>query len=397
MNLLLLCDRFLPHAGGSRVYYYSLYKHLTAQFDDNVTILTKKVEGWERFDAQANGERFRIIRRFRPLADAKYYRLPQLLLPFADAALFVRSQGVDLVHAGDLFPQGLISMCLKKLLGVPYMVYCHGEEITQTDPRRYQPAVRNLIYNSANGVIAANEFARQGLMRVGVPESNIFKILPGVDSERFSPRPPNPDLVRRYGLQGKTVLLTVGRLVPRKGHSLVLQALARIRDRVPPFHYLIVGEGPERESIRSLATQLRLSGNVTFAGKVPEDQLPDFYNLCDVFVVASRIVDGDLEGFGMVFLEANAAGKPVLGGRTGGTSEAVIENSNGILVDPENIDELAIGLELFLSNADVRHRLGTAGLHRARTEFSWQAQARCLREVCETILERARAAPRSES
>jgi phosphatidylinositol alpha-1,6-mannosyltransferase len=392
MNILLLTDAFLPHAGGSRVYYYNLYRHLTEQFSDKVTILTKKVPGWKEFDSRASTDSLRLIRRYRPLHDLKYYKLPRIVPPLIDAVRLVRSNPVDLIHAGDLFPQGVIAMWIRKALGVPYVVYCHGEDLTQADHRRYQPRMRDAIYQCAERVIAANEFARRNLIRIGIPESKIVKILPGVDNVRFSPRPANPELVRRLGLQGKTVLLSVARLVARKGHSFVLQALARIRDKVPPFHYLIVGDGPEKTAISSLASELGLSKDLHLLGEVTDDQLPDFYRLCDLFVLANRDVEGDLEGFGMVFLEANAAGKPVVGGRTGGTSDAVLENFTGMLVDPENPDELAGALELLLNNPSLRYRLGNCGRERAVNEFCWHAQARLLRQTCLDIVTRQKTA-----
>lgn len=386
MKLLVLTDSFLPHAGGSRVYYYSLYRHLTEQFPDRVTVLTKKVPGWQDFDSRASSEALHIIRRFRPLPNWKYCQLPKLIPSLVQAAHFVRSHRVDMLHAGDLFPQSVIAMWLKQILGVPYATYCHGEEITQTDHRRFQPRVRNAVYLASDAVIAANGFARANLLRVGVPDEKIFMVLPGVDSERFSPRPPQPELVRKFGLQGKLTILSVGRLVERKGHSMVLRALARIRHSIPPFQYLIVGEGPEQAAIVALASELGLSEQVILAGKAKDQQLADIYNLSDLFVLANRVIDGDLEGFGMVFLEANAAGKAVLGGRTGGTSEAVVDGSTGMLVDPESIEEIAGALQLLLTNADLRQRLGNAGLHRARTEFCWPLQARRLREVCLNVL-----------
>ncbi|HYB76915.1 MAG TPA: glycosyltransferase family 4 protein [Candidatus Bathyarchaeia archaeon] len=386
MKLLVMADSFLPHAGGSRVYYYSLYRHLTEQFPDRVTVLTKKVPGWKEFDARSSDNALRIIRRFRPLPNWKYQQLPKLIPSLAQAACFVLSHRVDMVHAGDLFPQGVIAMWLKQTLGVPYLTYCHGEEITQTDYRRFQPRVRNAVYVSSDAVIAANGFARANLLRIGVPAQRIFTVLPGVDSERFSPRPPRPELVRQFGLQGKLTILSVGRLVERKGHSMVLRALARIRHSIPPFQYLIVGEGPEKAAIAALARELGLSEQVILAGKAQDQQLADIYNLSDLFVLANRVVAGDLEGFGMVFLEANAAGKAVLGGRTGGTSEAVVDGSTGMLVDPESVEEIAGALQLLLTNADLRQRFADAGLRRARAEFCWPLQARRLREVCLQVL-----------
>jgi phosphatidylinositol alpha-1,6-mannosyltransferase len=389
LHLLLLTDSFLPHAGGSRVYYYNIYKKVIEQFPDKVTILTKKVPGWKDFDAKVSSESLRILRRFRPLPNWKYHQLPKLIFPLLSSWHVARSQKVDLIHAGDLFPQGLIAMWQKQINGTPYLVYCHGEELTQTDLRRYQPIVRNLIYSKADGVIAANEFARTNLFRIGVAEEKICKILPGVD-ERFLPQPPRPDLVARFGLEGKKVVLSVGRLVARKGHARVLRALAQIRDRVQPFHYLIAGDGPEKQQILSLASELGLSQQVTLTGRVAEDQLADFYNLCDVFVLVNYVVDGDLEGFGMVFVEANATGKPVIGGRSGGTAEAILHGQTGFLVDPESSDDIAHRLQALLQNEELSRRLGAAGRERVRLEFNWASRAQVLREFSADLIMRAR-------
>lgn len=387
-HFLLLTDSFLPHAGGSRVYYYNLYKHMTDQFPDRVTVLTKKVPGWQSFDALASSESLRIVRRSRPLPNWKYHQIPKVVSPLWHSWRFARQHKVDLIHAGDLFPPGLIAMWHKQITGTPYLAYCHGEEITQTDLRRYQPRVRNAIYSCADGVIAANEFARANLLRIGVAEDKIFKILPGVDREKFVPQRPNPELITRYGLAGKKIILSVGRLVARKGHTRLLQALNQIRDRVPQFHYLIAGEGPEKQAILSLAAQLGLSPQVTLVGKLTDEQLPDFYNACDVFALVNHVVEGDLEGFGMVFVEANACGKPVIGGRSGGTAEAVVDGKTGFLVDPENYEEIAARLLLLLQNDELSQRMGAAGLERARTEFNWGTRAQAFREINQEIVMR---------
>jgi phosphatidylinositol alpha-1,6-mannosyltransferase len=282
------------------------------------------------------------------------------------------------------------------MTGMPYLAYCHGEEVTQTDLRRYQPIIRNSIYANADGVIAANEFARTNLLRIGIAEEKICKVLPGFD-EQFSPQPPRPDLVAKYGLEGKKVVLSVGRLVARKGHTRVLRALAQIRDRVPPFHYLIVGDGPERQAILSLAAELGLSQQVTLAGKVPEDQLADFYNLCDIFALVNHVVEGDLEGFGMVFVEANATGKPVIGGRSGGTAEAILHGQTGFLVDPESPDDIANRLLTLLQNGELSKRMGAAGRERVRLEFNWATSAQVLRQFSAEIVMKTRRAVRLQT
>src|SRR5215471_6711172 len=219
ISYLVTADSYLPHSGGSRVYYAALYKHLVEQYPDTVTLLTKKVPGWRKFDRAESNKNFRIRRRFHPLYNWKYWQLPKALpqlLHAGTTALFGR---YDCMHCGDLFPQALNGVLLRKIFKLPLLIFCHGDEISQTDKRRYQPRVRDFIYRHADAIVAANQFACDGLRRIGIPEERIHKLTPGVDMTEFQPRPARADLVKLYGLQNKRVLLTVARLVPRKGHK----------------------------------------------------------------------------------------------------------------------------------------------------------------------------------
>jgi phosphatidyl-myo-inositol dimannoside synthase len=388
MKVLFLCDWFLPHAGGARVYYYNLYQNFAKQFGHSVTILTKKVPGWEAFDEEQSGGGFRILRFGKPLDNWKYHQLPRILGPLMRSCLLLAQERFDMIHFGDLYPQGVLSLGLKQVLGQRYLAYCHGEEITQTDRRRYQPKVRNMIYREADTVVAANEYARQNLIRIGIPEGRIRKITPGVDGNRFQPRRPPEALIRQYSLDGKTVLLTVGRLVPRKGHAAALGAIRELLPEFPHLAYLIVGTGPEEQALRHQAIEQGISRVVHFAGSVSDAALPEYYNACDLYMMPTfdERVSGDAEGFGMVFLEANACAKAVLAGRSGGTSEAVIHGHTGLLVNPQDPRELVTALRGLLQNHTLRTTLGQNGRQRVEAEFSWAARARDLdRTTRETI------------
>jgi phosphatidyl-myo-inositol dimannoside synthase len=397
MKILFLTDSFLPHAGGSRVYYYNLYSRLVQLHPDQVTVLTKKVPGWRQFDNSISHDRFRIIRHFRPLPTLQIAQLPKIVFPLAEAFFQVLRGGMNLVHTGDLYPPGVVALCLKRAFGIPFVAYCHGEDFTLLDSRRYQPRVRNHIYREAHTIVAACEFARQKLLGIGIPEKRICKITPGVDCQRFSPRPANQNLVRQYRLENRRVLLTVSRLISRKGHALVLRALARILPHCPDATYLIVGKGPERSQLEQLAAELGISHAVRFAGYVPEEDLADFYNLCDVFVMMNHEEDnGDIEGFGMVFLEASAAGKAVIGGRSGGTGDSIEHGVTGFLIRPDEVEELAATVRLVLENDEVRKRLGAAGMRRARAAFSWESRAEQLHQVNRMVFGNPDANPRAE-
>jgi phosphatidylinositol alpha-1,6-mannosyltransferase len=382
MKMMLLTDSFLPHMGGSRVYYYNLYKAIVTQYRDEVTILTKKVYGWEEFDRKESQDCFRIFRRGKPLPSLKYWQLPKIAAPLWDALRILRRERMDVIHVGDLYPQGVIGVLTKLCFRIPCVVYCHGEEITQSALYRFQPVLRNWIYRHADALIANSEFTRNHLLRIGMPDRRIHLITPGVDCCRFYPGQRNPALARQYGLEGKLVVLTVARLVARKGHASVLQAVARLLEEFPNLVYLVVGVGPDQDRLRRLAGELGLRETVIFAGCVAEEALPQFLNLCDVFAMPNyEAAPGDLEGFGMVFLEANAAGKPVIGGRSGGTIDAVVDGKTGLLVNAIDIDEVASALKRLLQDVRLRANLASAGLERVRAKFNWESRAQALRQI----------------
>lgn len=386
MNLMLLADAFLPYSGGSRVYYYNLYKRLAQQFGHRVTIVTKKVLGWQEFDERETSDNFRIVRRGAPLQTWKYHELPKIALTMAEAARVLATGHVDLIHTGDLYPPGITALWLKRLTAKPYLTFLHGDELAQIEERRYQPRFRDMVLRNASALVAANEFARRKVIETGVDPSKVHLLTPGVDLERFHPEPPSPELVRRYGLEGKVVLLTAARLVPKKGHAAVIQALAKVLRRHSNVHYLVAGDGPEKERLQQLTERLGIRPAVTFVGNIPNNMLGSVYNLCDLFVMSNRRVEGgDLETFGMVFIEANAAGKPVIGGRSGGAIEAVQHGCTGFLVDPDDIDELARTMELLISNEDLRKRMGSEGLRRVRNEYTWDSRAAYLHNLCREI------------
>jgi phosphatidyl-myo-inositol dimannoside synthase len=389
INVLMLVDRFLPHAGGSRVYYHNLYKHLSSLFPGRVTILTGKSPGWEEFDGRESTESLEIVRRSFPMDSWKYTDLPgTTALLMVNALRQIQRRRPHLIHCGDLFPQGLVSIGLKHLLGLPYIAYAHGEEITQTSRFRVETSLRNRIYRSADAVVINSEFTRRGLLEIGIPADRIHKITPGVDAERFRPEPKDPGLVERFGLAGKIVILTVGRLIARKGQRRVLEAAARLREEFPDLRYVIVGTGQDEGELGRTARQLGIENMVVFAGAVPDESLASFYNLCDIFVMPNEDSDGDTEGFGMVFLEANAAGKPVIGGRDGGTEDAIVEGETGFRVDTANPEELTTRLRLLLLSEQLRRRMGDAGLRRARFEFAWENRSRQLRTLSAGILQK---------
>lgn len=193
----------------------------------------------------------------------------------------------------------------------------------------------------------------------------------------FTPGPRPEYLDRRHDLAGKRVMLTVARLARRKGHDLVLRALTFLKD-CGDIRYVIVGSGEDRSRLEEIVEREGLENRVIFAGRVPDCELPDYYRLCDLYVMPNREVPevtDSLEGFGISFIEASACGKPAIAGRSGGTSAAVLDDETGYIVDPEDPVELASKIRLLLDTPLLSAEMGRRGRERVERDFTWRQRA----------------------
>jgi phosphatidylinositol alpha-1,6-mannosyltransferase len=275
---------------------------------------------------------------------------------------------------------------LMRLVGtIPYGMITYGLDMSLPEPRFVEP-IKRFLLSQADVVITISEASKRKVLSLGASEGQTKLLFPSVDATVFSPTDAT-GLRRRLGLDGKRVVLTVGRLVPRKGHKMVLKAVATLRDKTPDLVYVIVGEGPNRGALMGLTNDLQLQDRVVFAGFVPDDVLPEYYSLCDVFVMPSyEVRPGDYEGFGIVYLEANACGKPVIGGRHGGTVDAVVHGKTGLLVDPSSVEEIASAIGRLLGDDGLARRLGNNGRRRVEREFTCETAAATLQQaLCRVV------------
>jgi len=338
LRVLVLSDRYLPEVGGSFTWFHNVY---TRHPPGTVWILTNSYRDARRIDARyPQVTMCRVsLRRYRFLKPESLLMYAKL---FLTSAWLILRRRIGILHAGKNLPEGFVARLLWKVFRVPYVVYAHGEEITvfRENPK-HAPRLPS-IYKDAAAVVANSAFTRGLLEGMGVDPARIAAISPGVDPEEFKPGEPDPKMSARYGLSGKTVLLTVGRLQRRKGHDMVIKAMRRILDVQPDLLYVIAGDGEERESLQLLAEEEGVAGCVRFLGRIPQEDLPALYNLGDIFIIANRTMPGgDVEGFGIVFLEAGACAKPVIAGASGGTADAVLDGVTGTLVDATSVEDIA--------------------------------------------------------
>lgn len=289
---------------------------------------------------------------------------------------------------------GYLGLWLKRWAKLPFVIYAHGNEILDALSTQWPKPKAALL--GADHIIAVSRFTASLVEQAGVNPNRISVVHPGCDLKRFQPRPANLELKQKLiGSSEKRVIVTVGGLVARKGHDMVLRALSKLIQKFPDLTYLIVGDGPYRSELVSLVDELGLHQHVVFAGKIDDELLPEIYALSDVFVMPSRqnLDACDVEGFGLVYLEASACGKPVVAGRSGGASDAVLDEETGLLVDPNNPLELANALERLITDKDLAETLGRRGRSRLIGKFEWPQIANRVQQIIENVVRKGNERP----
>ncbi len=347
-KILLLAQYFPPSTGGTQ----SLYYHLCNNFDpDKIVVLTQKFNGWQEFDKK---QRFKIYRvdHFSHI-DSRIFR------EVVDVENIIRKEKIQNIIFGHI-NFCLTALILRFMLGKKYYLYVHGEEITKNFGGKYYQFFKWNSLRYAKGVIAVSDFTKK-LVEPYNPNSRV--IYNAVDLSEFKSKEKDKELLQKHQLEDKKVLLTISRLENRKGHDKVIKILPQLIQTYPDITYLIGGSGDEEQSLKTLVEQLKLHEYVEFLGKIPSEKLLDYYNLCDIFVMPVReMPDGNTEGFGIVFLEANACGKPVIGGDAGGVPSAIKDGYNGFLIDGNNEKELYIAIEKLLQDDSLRENISKNAL-----------------------------------
>lgn len=401
MKCLLVANIFPPINGGSAVVYESLCQfcpagsmHVLAPWRHYLT--GEVVEGWQAYDAAASFsiERIELLRppisNPGTLLHSAWLQLavdlPLKVRVLWKAISLIRREKIDVICVCELSSGSWLGLLLKRVLGIPYINYIHGEEVTTESPYRLFGRRRRQYLGHADAVVAVSEFTRRELIeRMKVPPERIELIVNGVDSDRFVPGPKPSALIERYELAGKQVLLTVGRLVERKGIDTTIRALPKILARCPEARYLVVGTGEYLPRLQALAEEMGVRDQVIFASRVPHEDLVGYYQLCELFVMPNReLANHDTEGFGLVFLEANACGKAVISGKAGGVVEAVRDGETGLNVDGDSVDAVADAIVDLLGDDQRREAMGARGLEAARASSS-AARARLFYQLCRRV------------
>ncbi|HWQ99871.1 MAG TPA: glycosyltransferase family 4 protein [Candidatus Methylomirabilis sp.] len=274
-----------------------------------------------------------------------------------------------------VLPVGTAAMIAKWLGGAPFVVFCHGLDVRLAAGHWRRSFIFRLVCRNAKLVVANSEATATEIRRL-VPNLRIVTLTPGVRRLSSVAR---EDARQRLGVaQDEEIVLAVARLIPRKGVDVLLDATERLPDR-EKLTVVVVGDGPERVKLEQMAEHLK--HRVRFITKASDEDVGLWYAAADVFCLPLREHAGDMEGFGIVYLEAAVHGLPVIAGRSGGAAEAVEDEKTGILVKPNDSGEVAQALERVLHDPLLRERMGLAGRERAECDFRWEDRWNALQSV----------------
>ena len=360
-SLLISGSYFPPQTGGISTMMAEICRELGP---DRVAVLTGVREPAE--DARLGGVRVHRMRtQRRPHSLTETFRLISSV-----GAAFVRERPAVLQYA--TLEDAYLAYWTHRLLRIPHVMYAHGNEILAAERSVWRKPRAALL---ASSCVVANSSYTQGLLNNLGLHDRVRVVHPGCDLDRFRPMQISQEMRMRLsgGRPSGRLLLTVGNLVKRKGHDTVIHALPLLARQGHEVTYLIVGEGPNRAALEELARTLGVADCVVFLGRVATAELPLLYSAADIFIMVSRarLEYCDVEGFGMVFIEAAACGTPSIGGRSGGVADAVVDGVTGLLVDPLDVGEVAHSIEMLLANRDFARQLGDAARYRAVSQFSW--------------------------
>jgi phosphatidylinositol alpha-1,6-mannosyltransferase len=365
MKYLLLTLEYPPFKGGVGHYYFNLVKY----FAEPIKVVDNS--GGRLVDER------RVFLKWWPAVN-----ILRLILQAGEAdpaeTASRRTTGVNYVLVGHLLPLGTVAWLLSFVYKFKYCVFLHGYDLSLGWSQTRKRWLIKAILDKADKIVCANTYtASQAKQIISTADlSKVAVVNPGIEGETMAYNEAEIEALKnRYNLGQKTVLLTVGRLVRRKGVDMALQGLKLALKEAPELAFVVIGQGEEEANLRAIIADLGLEANALILTNIDDETKMKWYKLADIFIMTARAIGNDIEGFGIVYLEAGLAGKPVIAGASGGVSDAVADNINGLLVDPTNPEQIAQAIVMLAKYPNVRHRLGDEGRRRALENFNWAKQA----------------------
>ena len=374
-KILCITNDFGPRAGGIETFVIGLIERLPK---GSVVVYTSKQEGSQPFD-----QRWLDSFGVEVIRDRSRILLPSFRVG-RNVRTLARERGITTVFFGAAAPLALLSHGLRRSGVQRIVALTHGHEVWWSKVWPFSWAMRR-IGNGVDNLTYLGEFTRSEISRAlsKSAASAMKKIAPGIDTDHFSPRPDSLQLRNELKLVDKKVMISVGRLVHRKGQDTLIEALPQILLSVPDAHLIFVGEGPYKEYLLKRANDLDVSHAITFIGRIQYADLPRYICVGDIFAMPSRsrLAGLEVEGLGIVYLEASACGLAVIGGTSGGAPDAVIEGETGLAVDGTSSKAVAEAAITLLSDPERARQMGARGRQWIIDEWRWEIWSKKFEEL----------------
>ena len=371
--ILLITNDLGPHLGGIETFLLGLLGELKGE---EIIIYTSNQSGSEDFDlVLAKKMGVKILR------DRAKVLLPTPRV-VRNISKVIKEFNCEIAWFGAAAPLALMAQKLKKYGIKRTVAITHGHEVWWAKLPFFRRAMRSMG-NGCDVVTYLGAFTRDAIKGALGERPQLVQIAPGIALDFFTPGPKPVDLVERYRLKSAPTILCVGRLVKRKGQDKLISALPKIKEEFPNVKLLVVGEGPLGKKLFKLVKKLGLEDNVIFTGRVSYEELPKYFRVGDIFAMPARTRNFGLEveGLGIVYLEASATGLPVIVGSSGGAPDALIQGETGYVVDGRNTLEIARQISYLIRDPESARRLGAKGRDWIESNWSWQLWGEKFSEV----------------
>lgn len=367
-KILCITNDFGPRAGGIETFIIGLIERLPA---GSVIVYTSAQENSNDYD-RTWLEKYGV----EVIRDKAKILLPTPGVAFCVNSL-VRDRSIETVFFGAAAPLGLLSHGLRRAGVKRIVALTHGHEVWWSKVWPFKWAIKRMS-RSIDHLTYLGEYTHQVISRAVTKKaaSSMVKIAPGIDTDHFAPVDASA-LRTKLGLTEKKTIVSVGRLVHRKGQDILIEAMPKICRQIPDAHLVMIGEGPYRSYLENRRKVLGLEEKVTFIGRIQYAELPTYICVGDLFVMPSRsrLAGLEVEGLGIVYLEASACGLPVIAGNSGGAPDAVLAGETGLVVDGTRVDDVASAVVELLSDPMRSQRMGKRGREWIVQEWRWEIWA----------------------
>lgn len=370
---MLISEIFPPLHGGSGRWFWEIYSRLDS---GQYIFAVGHTKGDVEFDKTHSLQTCRINLSSNSWGIKSLEGLTFYWRTFWALRRLAKASHINQIHCGRCLPEGFAAYLVNKFYGTPYKCFIHGEDIESIAQSRELSLIVNAVFKKASMLICNSQNTKRLVVEKFPRYSEKCVVLhPGVDCEYFHPAEKNLVTRNQLGWADRPVVLTVGRLQERKGHDTLIKALPKIKQSIPDILYAIVGDGEQRSNLAKLTNSLKLQDHVLFMDEISDKQLVECYQQCELFVLPNRQIGGDIEGFGMVLVEAQACGKAVIAGDSGGTAETMIPEQTGVIVDCVQPNLLADKIVSLINDPNRLDQMGRHAREHVTKNLDWKALA----------------------